>query len=32
MIKRKNEFLVEEGNLRNGKGNVKREHIISGDE
>lgn len=32
MIKRKNELLVEEGNLRNGKGNVKREHIISGDE
>ena len=32
MIKRKNDLIVEDGNLRNGKGNVKREHIIMGDE
>lgn len=32
MIKRKCDLIVEDGNLRNGKGNIKREHIIMGDE
>ncbi|SCH41022.1 cupin domain-containing protein [Romboutsia sp. Marseille-P6047] len=32
MIKKKSDLFIEDGNLRNGKGNVKREHIIKGDE